>query len=108
MRNTSGLMADALAAVVAVVFGTCIAYVDSRPTWDDAGVTALALVIAAGLISAGRPSRWLPIGAIVGLPVVASNVARFGRWDSVIAVAFALIGAAVGFAVGRGMRRTIA
>ena len=108
MSERPGLAADAVAAIVALVLGTCIAYVDSRATWDDAGISALALVIAAGLVSLARPSRWLPIGVVVGIPVVAFNVMRFSRWDSVIAVAFAVIGAAIGAAVGRGMRRAIA
>ncbi len=84
-------MTDAVAAIAAVVLGGCIAYLDARPTWDDAGVTALALVIAAAAVSFARPSRWRPIGIVVGIPVVAFHVMRFGRWDSVIAVAFALI-----------------
>jgi len=108
MSERHGVVADIGAAIVALVLGTCIGYVDSRATWDDAGITALALVIGAGLVSFARPCRWLPIGVVVGIPVVAFNVIRFGRWDSIIAVAFALIGAAIGGAVGRGMRRAIA
>jgi uncharacterized membrane protein len=108
MSERRGIVADIGAAIAAVVLGTCIAYVDSRATWDDAGITAFALAIAAGLVTFARPSRWLPIGFVIGVPVVAFNVMRFGRWDSVIAVAFALIGAAIGGAVGRGMRRAIA
>jgi hypothetical protein len=108
MSETHSIVADVGAAAVAVVIGTCIAYVDSRTTWDDAGVTAFALVIGAGLVAAVRPNRWLPIGVVVGIPVVAFNVVRFGRWDSLMAVGFALIGAGLGGAVGRGMRRAVA
>lgn len=106
-RNTFG-SADVLAAATALLLGCCIAYVDSRATWDDAGVTALALVVAAGLVSLARPRRWLPIGVVVGVPVVAFNVARFGRWDSLLAVGFAVVGAAIGGSIGRVLRRAVA
>lgn len=108
MRERRGILADIAAAIVALVLGACIAYVDSRATWDDAGVTAAALVVAAGLVSVARPTRWLPIGIVVGVPCVAYNVMRAGRWDSAIAIAFALAGAAIGGAIGRGMRRAVA
>ena len=50
---------------VAVLFasaalGALISYVDSRPAWDDAGITAFALFGAAVLVGLARPSRpWL-------------------------------------------------
>jgi hypothetical protein len=34
---------------LALGFGLLIAYVDSRPNWDDTGVTALALLAGSGL-----------------------------------------------------------
>ena len=100
--------ADAVAAVTALLLGCGIGFVDSRATWDDAGVTALALVVAAGLVSLARPRRWLPIGVVVGVPAVAFNVARFGRWDSLLAVGFAVVGAAIGGSIGRVLRRAVA
>ncbi len=106
--KAGGLVADIGAAIGALVLGSCIAYVDSRATWDDAGVTAVALAIAAGLVSAARPPRWLPIGVVVGVPVVAFNVMRFGRWDSALALVFSLVGAAIGGTVGRALRRAVA
>jgi hypothetical protein len=38
-----------LLAVTAVV-GIVIAYVDTRPTWDDTGITVFAMLIAGGVI----------------------------------------------------------
>jgi hypothetical protein len=96
------------AAIVGLLFGICIGYVDSRATWDDAGVTAAALVATAGLLGAARPRAWWLIGLAVGLPVVAFNVAIYGRFSSAIAVAFALLGAAAGASTGRAFRRPFA
>ena len=103
-----GFLLDGAAVVAGLAAGTCIAYVDSRTTWDDAGVTAAALVAAAGLFSLARPRAWLAIGFAVGVPVVAFNVLRFGRWDSAIATVFALVGAGIGGSVGRALRRSVA
>lgn len=94
--------------VVALLVGSCIGYVDSQATWDDAGVTAAALLVAGGVIGAIRPRAWWLVGLAVGVPVVAFNVARYGRFDSVIAVAFSLLGAGVGASISRMLRRAVA
>jgi hypothetical protein len=60
----------------ALLIGLSIAYVDSRPAWDDSGITAFALLAAGGLIGLlvrRRPwlyalvlGVWIPLwGAIV-------------------------------------------
>lgn len=61
--------------VLAVAVGLGIAFVDSRPTWDDTGVTVLALLVSSGLFGLVQPGRpwlwalaigvWIPLGAIV-------------------------------------------
>jgi hypothetical protein len=109
MAETNRLGAPELAAaIIGLLIGICIAYVDSRATWDDAGVTAAALVGTAGLIGAVRPRAWWLIGLAVGLPVVAFNVAIYGRFSSALAVAFSVLGAAVGASIGRAFRRPFA
>src|SRR5689334_7522596 len=100
--------ADVLAAATALLLGCGIGFVDSRAMWDDAGVTALALVVAAGVVSLARPRRWLPIGVVVGVPVFAFKFARFGRWESLLAVGFAVVGAAIGGSLGGVLRRAVA
>ena len=39
---------ELIIAALAVTIGTGIAWVDTRPTWDDTGVTAGALLLTAG------------------------------------------------------------
>lgn len=58
-----------------IVLGLLIAYIDSRPTWDDAGVTALALLLGGGVIGLLLQKRpwlfvlafgiWIPLYGIV-------------------------------------------
>jgi len=41
---------NAVLFLVAVLGGLAIAYVDLRPTWDDAGITAMAMLSLAGAV----------------------------------------------------------
>jgi hypothetical protein len=99
---------DGLAALVAIGVGSCIGYVDSRATWDDAGITAAALLAAAGLIGFARPRAWWLVGLATGVPVLAFNVAIYGTFGSAIAIAFSLGGAAVGASMRRMLRGAVA
>ena len=67
---------------LALGFGLCAGYVDSQPSWDDTGVMALAVVIAAGLSSLAEPRYpWL-WGLAVGvwIPLFGVASAHKGRW----------------------------
>jgi hypothetical protein len=71
-------MKNRLLTVAAVVIGVAIAYMDSRPHWDDAGITAGLMVISAGLLGLIAPQRpwlwalaigiWIPAHAMVQHP----------------------------------------
>jgi len=99
---------DAVVLAAALVAGVGIGFVDSRPTWDDAGVTAASLLLAAGLLAATRPRLWWVAGLLVGLPVLGFNYLARGRFDSAIAIVFALAGAGAGAWLGRRMGRAVA
>jgi len=91
--------------LLAVLIGCGIAYVDSRATWDDAGVTAGALFITSAVLSAVSPrAAWL-IGIVVGLPVLAFNVVLHGNFGAVIGIVVSLVGAGVGFWIGKAIGR---
>ena len=99
---------DAVVPVVALLAGVAIGFVDSRPTWDDTGVTAVSLLLAAGVLAAIRPRVWWLAGLLVGLPVLGFNYLAQGRFDSAIAIVFALAGAGAGAWLGRRMGRAVA
>ena len=49
--------------VASLLLGAGISWVDNRPTWDDTGITVLALILASalmGLIAPKRPWLWAP------------------------------------------------
>ena len=66
--------------VTASLAGIAIAFVDARPAWDDAGITAgaMAMVAAAlGLVGPERPwlwalavGMWIPAYALVRMPAL--------------------------------------
>jgi hypothetical protein len=93
--------------VVALAAGIAIALVDSSPGWDSTGITAGLLVIAAAVtagIARRRPWLW---ALLVGLPTPILEIARFGNSGSLLALAFAAVGAAIGWAVARMSGRAV-
>ena len=63
---------ETLLLIAGAVLGGAIAYVDSRPTWDDTGITVLALFAAGAVLGLIRPKRAWKWGLAVGiwLPLV--------------------------------------
>jgi hypothetical protein len=90
--------------VAASVVGMIIAYVDSRPTWDDAGIAAFSMLVSAGVFGMIGPQRpWLWALAI-GIWIPLHAFARTVSLDSIgmlAVIAFPLAGAYAGMAVRR-------
>jgi hypothetical protein len=90
--------------VVAIACGIAIAYVDSRPTWDDTGVTAAAMMLVAGILGLLGPRRpWL-WALLVGIGIPAYAIARapsIGSLAMLLVLLFPLVGAYAGMAVRR-------
>jgi len=87
---------------VALACGVAIAYVDSRPTWDDSGVSALAMLATAALCGVLAPRRawlwalavglWIPVYAFMRAP-------SLGELAMVVVLLFPLAGAYLGVGV---------
>lgn len=93
-------------AALAIVTGLAIAWVDSRPVWDDAGITAGLLVLAAAGFGALRPSKpWL-WGLAVGVWVPLLEIGHVGP-GSLLALAAALSGAFLGAWTRLALRRPV-
>ncbi len=73
-EKESHFMKQKILFACALVLGLLIAYVDSRPTWDDTGITVLALLVGGGIIGLLLQRRpwlyalafgiWIPLFAI--------------------------------------------
>lgn len=93
----------ALLLAAALAVGGLITYVDSSPGWDDTGITAGALFLAAaafGWIAPRRPWLW---AAALGLWIPLVAILRDGNYGALMAPAIAVAGACLG-AVVRGRR----
>ena len=91
-----------IASVLVLCAGLIIAWIDTRPRWDDTGITAGALAIAAALGSFARVPPWLAAVLVAGLILVAE---LSGGTGVLLAIPFALAGAYTGAYL---CRRTVA
>jgi len=80
----------------AVGLGLLIAWVDSRPTWDDAGITAGAVFLTAALFGALRPRHAWIWGVAVGVWIPLFGIVLHHNSGSLLALAPALVGAYAG------------
>ena len=92
---------------IAVIAGLFFAYVDSRPTWDDTGITVGALLLTSGLLALiGFQQPWL-LALAVGLWLPLYEVTTTHAYASIIALVVAFIGAYGGWAVRLGINKTL-
>ena len=90
-------------SILAIAVGLAIGYLDSRATRHDPRMTGIALAAASFVFSAAAPRvAWL-IGLAVGAPVVVFTYLLQGGYDSLTALGYSAIGAAVGYGIGRAL-----
>lgn len=86
---------------VALAFGVGIGLADSSPGWDSTGITAMALLLASGAAAfLARRRPWL-VALLVGLPAPLLEIPGSGNTGSLLALGFAAIGSAIGWAGSR-------
>ena len=87
--------------IISLALGAAVTYVDSRPTWDDTGVTAGALLVISGVFGFLGPKRpWLWALALgVWIPLLA--VIRTHNYGATLALVVAFAGAYGGMAIRR-------
>jgi hypothetical protein len=90
--------------VFALVAGAAIAWVDSRPTWDDTGVSAALVFFAAALASVLRVRPVLAIVFVAG-PLIAVSLVH-GDNGGLLAGFIAALGALIGAKLRAGRDRT--
>jgi hypothetical protein len=70
----------------AVAFGNLIGWIDSRPTWDDAGITVAMVLGAATVLGFAMPDRpWLWALAVSLPDGRQASGFRCGTWSYIVA-----------------------
>jgi hypothetical protein len=87
---------DAALLVGAVLVGLGIVWVDSRPTWDDTGISASAVFSSAALFGAARPERAWRWALAMGIWIPAYGILLRHNAGSALAMAVAFAGAYAG------------
>jgi hypothetical protein len=84
---------------VALGLGGLVAYVDSRPHWDDTGVTAAVLILISGVLGFLGPNRpWLwALSLGVWIPLL--GIVRAQNYSSMLALVVVFAGAYGGRAI---------
>src|SRR4051794_36329668 len=91
----------AVGLVVAAVGGVAIAFVESAPSWDDTGITVVALVVIAAVAAfIARRRPWV-VALLVGAPTPLVELAHHGQPAALAALAFAALGATIGWSARR-------
>jgi hypothetical protein len=91
---------------VATISGLFITYVDSRPAWDDTGITAGVILLLCGLIALiGYQRPWL-LALVVGAWIPLYGLFVTHNFASVLALIIAFVGAYAGWAFRMGIRKT--
>ena len=92
---------DVALLLLATGAGIAIAAIDSRPGWDDSGITAALLATSASVVAAAarrRPWLW---AILVGVWTPAVEIPATGQLASAVALVFATIGAFAGWGLTR-------
>ena len=91
--------------LAAVLLGWLITYVDTRPTWDDTGITVFALLIGSGMIGLLAERRpWL-FALAVGVWLPAWYIVTTHNLSMLIVLAFPFVGVYLGWALRLGLRK---
>jgi hypothetical protein len=84
--------------IVALGLGLLIAFVDTRPTWDDTGITVMALLVSCGILGILDPKRpWLWALA-VGIWIPVFNIVATHNYSTLFTLIFPFFGAYAGMA----------
>lgn len=86
---------------IAVFVGLVIAYIDSRPTWDDTGITAFSIFGACALFAVISPRRPWAWALAVGMWVPLAGILISHNYGGILALLFAFAGAYAGMLVRR-------
>jgi hypothetical protein len=101
----SRTMKQKVLLVISLVFGLFVAYIDSRPTWNDTGITVFALLIGSGIIGLLLENKpWL-FALAIGLWLPLWYIITTSDLSMIIVLAFPFIGVYMGWLMRLGLHK---
>jgi hypothetical protein len=92
--------------MLAVAFGLIVTWIDSRPNWDDSGISAFMIFLLAiifGFITSQRP--WL-IALAVSIWIPLFTIIATHNYGSLLALLPGFIGSYLGFFIRKTIRKS--
>jgi hypothetical protein len=84
---------------VALVSGGLVTYIDTRPTWDDTGITAAAVFILSGVFGFLGPRRPCLWALAIGIWIPLFGILKTQNYWAILALVVAFAGAYSGMAI---------
>jgi hypothetical protein len=101
LATERSLIVQRVVFAVAIVLGLLLGYVDSRPSWDDTGITAGLLLMGTVILGGLAPQRpWL-WALCMGLWIPLFGIHNSANYGSLIALGIAFAGAYAGMLIRR-------
>jgi hypothetical protein len=85
--------------IIAIALGMLIGFIDSRPHWDDTGITVGMILITSAFLGFVRPQRVWIWALSVGIWIPVWNMLQNNNYSSFIALPIAFVGAYIGVLV---------
>lgn len=82
--------------LLAAIVGLVIAWVDSRPNWDDTGITAMGMFTCCALFGAFLPKRPWTWALAIGIWIPLFAIIFHQNYGSLLAIVFAFAGSYAG------------
>lgn len=82
--------------ILAIVIGVLICWIDAKPNWDDTGISAGLMFLAAAFLGLAMPERAWLWALSVGIWIPALNILLHNNYGSILALVIAFIGAYIG------------
>ena len=82
--------------IIAISLGMLIGFIDSRPRWDDTGISVGMILIASASLGFGLPQRAWIWALSLGIWIPVWNIVQNKNYSSFIALPLSFIGAYTG------------
>ena len=89
--------------ILALTLGLLIGWVDTRPTWDDTGVTAAAIIAIAVLFGVAMPNHAWVWALAIGSGISVLNIALNGNYEALLSLLVAFVGSYIGVFVRKAI-----